>query len=85
MVDLGSSNGTYVEGRRVTEAPISPATPIAVEFGPGGPRIRLFLGDDAAIAALPPPAIEKTSPKWAVPAIAGAVILVVFVILLMKC
>ena len=85
LVDLGSSNGTYVEGHRVTETPINPAVPIAVEFGPGGPRIRLFLGEDDAIAALPPPAIERTSPKWVVPAIGGAVILLLLVILLMKC
>src|SRR6478672_2670110 len=51
LVDLGSSNGTYVEGHRVTETPIAPAVPVAVEFGPGGPRIRLFLGDEAAIQA----------------------------------
>ena len=85
LVDLGSSNGTYVEGHRVTETPIAPSVPVAVEFGPGGPRIRLFMGDDAAISALAPPAIEKTSPNWLVPAIAGAVALVLIVILLMKC
>src|SRR3954452_21950090 len=53
LVDLGSSNGTYVEGHRITETSITQATPVSVEFGPGGPRIRLFVGDDAAIEALP--------------------------------
>ena len=27
-IDIGSSNGTYVEGRRVTETPVAPASPI---------------------------------------------------------
>ncbi len=85
LVDLGSSNGTYVEGHRVTETPIAPAAPIAVEFGLGGPRIRLFIGDDAAIQALPPPAIVRSRPAWFFPAIGGAVALVLIVILLMKC
>ena len=85
LVDLGSSNGTYVEGHRVTETPIAPAVPIAVEFGPGGPRIRLFLGDDEAIAALAPPAIERGRPRWVVPAIGGAIGVVFLVVLLMKC
>jgi pSer/pThr/pTyr-binding forkhead associated (FHA) protein len=85
LVDLGSSNGTYVEGHRVTETQVAPAVPIAVEFGPGGPRIRLFLGDDAAIQGLPPPAIEKVRPRWLVPAIGGALLVAVLVVLLMKC
>ena len=84
LVDLGSSNGTYLEGRRVTEAPITPDAPVSVEFGPGGPRIRLFLGDDAAIERLPPPPIERTRPRWLVPAVGGALI-VVLLILLMRC
>lgn len=84
LVDLGSSNGTYLEGRRVTEATIAPDAPVSVEFGPGGPRIRLFLGDDAAIERLAPPPIERTRPRWLVPAVGGALI-VVLLILLMRC
>ena len=84
LVDLGSSNGTYLEGRRVTEATIAPEAPVSVEFGPGGPRIRLFLGDDAAIERLPPPPIERTRPRWLLPAVGGALI-VVLLILLMRC
>ncbi len=85
LVDLGSSNGTYVDGHRVTETPVAPAVPIHIEFGPGGPRIRLFVGDDAAIEALPPPAIERTRPRWVVPALGGVAALVLLAILLMKC
>jgi pSer/pThr/pTyr-binding forkhead associated (FHA) protein len=84
LVDLGSSNGTYIDGRRVTEASIAQGVPVSIEFGPGGPRIRLFVGDDAAIGALPPPPIERVRPRWLAPAIAGAVV-VALVILLMRC
>jgi len=85
LVDLGSSNGTYVEGRRITEAAIATDLPVAVEFGPGGPRVRLFIGDDAAIEALPPPAVAAARPRWVVPAIAGATALLLLVILVAKC
>src|SRR5580704_1026276 len=69
LVDIGSSNGTYVDGKRVTEAPIVAAAPVVVEFGPGGPRVRLFLGDDAAIEALSPPEIERPARPLAIPVI----------------
>jgi putative serine protease PepD len=85
LVDLGSSNGTYVDGARVTEAAVVRDTPVSIEFGPGGPRIRLFVGDDAAIAALVPPPIEKVRPRWLVPAIVGAIALGLALLLLMRC
>jgi hypothetical protein len=85
LVDIGSSNGTYVEGHRITEASISLGTPISVQFGPGGPRIRLFVGDDAAIEGLPPPPIERTRPPWLLPVIGVCVLLMVLVLMLMRC
>jgi pSer/pThr/pTyr-binding forkhead associated (FHA) protein len=85
LVDLGSSNGTYVEGHRVTETPVSRDIPISIEFGPGGPRIRLFVGDDGAIESLPPAPMERARPRWVVPAIAGAAVLVALGVLLMQC
>jgi len=85
LVDLGSSNGTYVEGHRVTETPVSQNVPVAVEFGPGGPRIRLFVGDEKAIENLPPAPVEKRRPNWLVPAAAGAVVLLLVVVLLVQC
>lgn len=82
LVDLGSSNGTYVDGHRVTEHPVAAATPLGVEFGPGGPRVRLFVGDDAAIEALPPPPVEvKRNPRWLMPAIAGAIVVLLMIVL----
>jgi pSer/pThr/pTyr-binding forkhead associated (FHA) protein len=85
LVDLGSSNGTYVDGHRVTEAPIAANTAFGIEFGQGGPRIRLFLGDDAEIERLPPPPIERARPTWLAPAIAGAIVVVLVALLLVKC
>lgn len=71
LVDLGSSNGTFVEGHRSTEAPIAAGVPTMVEFGPGGPRLRLFIGDDAALAALPPPPRPRRVPRWQRAALGG--------------
>lgn len=86
LVDLGSSNGTYVEGHRVTESQVSHNVPVSVEFGPGGPRIRLFVGDDAAIESLPPAPVERSRPRWILPAIFAAAIGAVAVsLLLMRC
>ena len=85
LVDIGSSNGTYVEGRRVTETPIATATATGIEFGPGGPRVRLFIGDDAAIEALPPAPVEITRPRWLVPALGGGIALVLVIILAATC
>jgi len=86
LVDLGSSNGTYVEGHRVTETPVTHNIPIQIEFGPGGPRVRLMVGDDATIESLPPIRIERTRPRWVVPAaIAGVLVVLLLGLLLMKC
>ncbi len=85
LVDLGSSNGTYVEGHRVTETPVSQNVPVAVEFGPGGPRVRLFVGDEKAIENLPPAPVEKRRPTWLVPAVGGAIVLALIVLFLVQC
>jgi pSer/pThr/pTyr-binding forkhead associated (FHA) protein len=81
LVDLGSSNGTFAEGHRVTETQISRNAPLNIEFGPGGPRVRLFVGDDAEIEALPPAPIEVRKPIWIVPTIGGVLVLVVILVL----
>jgi pSer/pThr/pTyr-binding forkhead associated (FHA) protein len=85
LVDLGSSNGTYVEGHRVTETPVIRNIPVSIEFGPGGPRIRLLVGDDATIESLPPAPVERAQRRWVLPVIAGGVVLVVLSILLIQC
>lgn len=85
LVDLGSSNGTYVEGRRITETPIARGMPVSIDFGPGGPRVRLFVGDDGEIEALPPAPLETQRPRWILPATVGGAALVAIVILLLRC
>lgn len=85
LVDLGSSNGTYVEGHRITETPVARGAPVAIDFGPGGPRVRLFVGDDGEIEALPPPPVEAARPRWIVPAAIGAIALVVLLVLMLRC
>ncbi len=81
LVDLGSSNGTYAEGHRVTEAPIARNLPVSIEFGPGGPRVRLFVGSDAEIEALAPAPVEVGKPVWVVRAAGGGVVLVIVIVL----
>nr|HEX4318036.1 FHA domain-containing protein [Kofleriaceae bacterium] len=85
LVDIGSSNGTYVDGKRVTEAPVAAAQPLVVEFGPGGPRIRLFVGDDAAIGALPPVDVAPRQRPWMLPAIGVGVLALVLLVLAVRC
>lgn len=85
LVDVGSSNGTYVEGHRVTETPVTRNVPIAIEFGPGGPRIRLFVGDDAAIESMPPAPVERPPRNWVLPAIGAAIAVALISVLLMQC
>jgi pSer/pThr/pTyr-binding forkhead associated (FHA) protein len=82
LVDLGSSNGTYVEGRRVTESPVARGSAVSIEFGNGGPRVRLFVGDDSEIETLPPAPVEIRRARWVLPAIIGGVVLLVIVLAL---
>jgi pSer/pThr/pTyr-binding forkhead associated (FHA) protein len=79
LVDVGSSNGTYVDGRRVTELPVAAGAPILLEFGSGGPGLRLFIGDDAQVAQLGlPPAPPKRMPvAWIAIAVVAAIGLVI--------
>jgi hypothetical protein len=52
LVDVGSSNGTYADGKRVTELPVTPGHPVVVEFGPSGPSLRLFIGTEEQVVQL---------------------------------
>ncbi len=85
LVDLGSSNGTYVDGHRVTESPLARDAAVAIEFGPGGPRVRVFIGDDAAIEALPPAPVEVLRPRWVVPTLGGVAAIGILVLLFAVC
>jgi pSer/pThr/pTyr-binding forkhead associated (FHA) protein len=85
LVDLGSSNGTYAEGHRISESAVTRNTAVSIEFGPGGPRVRLFVGDDAEIEALPPAPIESRRPITLYLAIGGAVLMIGLLLALLQC
>ena len=53
LIDLGSSNGTFVGPHRVTEAPIAIDDPVAVQFGEQGPAVRLWITEDKNAATVP--------------------------------
>ncbi len=74
LVDVGSSNGTYVDGKRVTEVAVASGAPVTVEFGAGGPRLRVFVGDDAMVAALPAPELPPPPRSWRWWYVAGAAV-----------
>lgn len=44
LLDLGSTNGTFVNGERVT-APVALLTGDVLRFGPGGPSVTVTVGD----------------------------------------
>lgn len=53
--DVGSSNGTYVDGARVTLVELHPNQPLRVQFGVGGPVLGLFLADEEEISGYAQP------------------------------
>lgn len=51
--DVGSSNGVFVAGEPVTEIALARDRPILVEFGAGGPCLRIVLGNSSNLPPLP--------------------------------
>jgi hypothetical protein len=51
--DIGSSNGLWVRGARLTEFEVPTGEPVEVEFGSGGPKLRVYIGDPAHAPAQP--------------------------------
>jgi hypothetical protein len=49
LVDVGSSNGTFVGGERIQKARLGAGAALEVELGAGGPRVRLAIADPSAI------------------------------------
>lgn len=56
--DVGSSNGTWIDGQSVETRVLGTEAAIEVEFGSGGPIVRLWLG------ASSPPAPLATRRGW---------------------
>lgn len=52
--DLASTNGTFVDGSRITEAELTP--PCTIQLGAGGPELLLTVGEVEA----PPPDTNRT-------------------------
>jgi hypothetical protein len=48
LCDVGSSNGTFVGGNRVSEVAVETGQSVVVEFGAGGPQLRIWVGEDDA-------------------------------------
>lgn len=42
--DVGSFHGTLVHGQPITELALAAGEPVEVEFGRGGPVVRIFIG-----------------------------------------
>lgn len=53
--DVGSSNGTFVDGQRIVEWVVQMGASHVVEFGLDGPKVHLYLGDPDAIPPAPVP------------------------------
>ena len=58
ILDVGSSNGTWIAGERIQEHGVEIGAALEVEFGKGGPRLKIWLGEDEAQA---PPPIRRAS------------------------
>jgi len=46
ICDVGSSNGTFLAGERMSEIPLEVGEPAVVQFGLGGPELRIWVGTD---------------------------------------
>ncbi len=60
LCDVGSANGTFVGGVRVTEVEIQQDAPVLAEFGEGGPVLHIWFGADETPP--PDPALYAGSP-----------------------
>jgi S1-C subfamily serine protease len=49
LLDVGSSNGTLIAGQKIARQEVTPGKPVEIEFGAGGPRVRLYIGDPAQL------------------------------------
>jgi hypothetical protein len=76
LSDVGSSNGTFVDGQRIGEVALETGPGAVVEFGAGGPRLRIWIGDDDD-APEPLARGRGLAPHWL---LAAAVLLVVAVV-----
>ena len=70
LLDLGSSNGTFINQHRATETPMDADVSYRVRFGTAGPEVQLTIAaDDAEVAA---PALQPR--RWARPLVVGLLV-----------
>jgi len=74
LVDVGSSNGTYVGGERLVEIAVAPRNRVVVEFGEGGPQVAIWVGLEDE-AGPPPLATPRRTPRNVMVAVVLAVLL----------
>jgi pSer/pThr/pTyr-binding forkhead associated (FHA) protein len=55
FLDVGSSNGSWVDAERVESCSLRPEHAVVVEFGRGGPTLSLWLGEQLSTAPAPQP------------------------------
>lgn len=65
LVDVGSSNGTYVDGAKISEHSIAPGSWVIAEFGSGGPRVRIYVSKGEEDPPPLPPDPPPRSSSWA--------------------
>jgi len=79
LVDVGSANGTFVDGKRIVVVGLDEGQSVVVEFGAGGPIVRLFIGN---VENCPPlPAGSRFFPVRWPPMVAMSVMISIVVIL----
>ncbi len=61
LCDIGSSNGTYIDGERVGCRFLTIAEPTPVTFGAGGPVLRIWWTSGGNQDVLPPPPPQRSS------------------------
>jgi hypothetical protein len=85
--DVGSSNGTFVGGQRMTSHFIEMHGRVVVEFGPGGPQVAIWVGEDDDPAPPVPSYPTSTGPPmwlWAMVVVAVLAAAVVGIIQLSR-
>lgn len=87
LVDIGSSNGTYVGGALVDEQVIAVRSAVVVEFGNGGPQVAIWVGQDDDAAPSPPELPRQSSSRrliWGIALVALLAIVAAVVIQLSR-
>lgn len=84
LTDVGSSNGTFVGGNRVSEVTLEDEQAVVVEFGAGGPELRIWVGPEDRAPEPPRPPSRLSRRTLALAAVVAVVLLSLLVIWLAK-